>query len=231
MKILDRHKPLINEFWKQLEDGVYDEKYSPGFLFFEESFKDLILEDIGLTEHLSIYPYIIIALWKEGIKVDELEDDYKKLEFFLENRTSLKLSSTEYMDLKVFANSFYGNLANPYKNYNYDKRNKGIWISQLVCFYNSLIINDLRVFNENKIIYIDVDSIYHIGDLNYKDLSFIKRDFMNIDFLCIERKKRYMLLSEGEYKSKGYRRINKSEVENKFKSVVRDRQLRKLGIK
>jgi hypothetical protein len=59
---------------------------------------------------------------------------------------------------------------------------------------------------------------------------FIKRDFINIDFLCIERKKRYMLLSEGEYKSKGYRRINKSEVENKFTSVVRDRQLRKLGI-
>ena len=101
---------------KQLEDGTYAEKYSSGFLFFEESFKDLILEDIGLTEHLSIYPYIIIALWKEGIKVDELEDDYKKLEFFLENRTSLKLSSTEYMDLKVFANRFYGNLANPYKN-------------------------------------------------------------------------------------------------------------------
>ena len=231
MKILDRHKPLINEFWKQLEDGAYDEKYSPGFLFFEESFKDIILEDIGLTEHLSIYPYIIISLCKEGYKVDELEDDYKKLEFFLENRTSLKLSSsTEYMDLKVFANSFYGNLANPYKSYNYSERNKGIKITHLVNFYNSLILNDLRNFNENKIIYIDVDSIYHIGDLDYKDLIFIKRDFINIDFLCIERKKRYMLLSEGEYKSKGYRRINKSEVENKFKSVVRDRQLRKLGI-
>jgi hypothetical protein len=231
MKILDRHKPIISEFWKQLEDGAYDEKYSSGFLFFEESFKDLILEDIGLTEHLSIYPYIIFALWKEGYKVDELEDDYKKLEFFLENRTNLKLSSsTDYMDLKVFSNSFYANLANPYKKYNYNERNKGIWIAQLVCFYNSLILNDLRVFNENKIIYIDVDSIYHIGDLDYKDLNFIKRDFMDIDFLCIERKKRYMLLSEGEYKSKGYRRISKSEVENKFKSVVRDRQLRKLGI-
>lgn len=228
MKIIDRYKPILKQFWELL-DNEGDDIYIMGYLYFDESFKDLILEDIDESTFLSLYPNIIMALYNEGYKVDSLSDDYELMDYFLKNR--LKLAGTdEYQNLRVFVNSFFGNLTNQYKDFNVFGKKIGIKIAKMVCFYTSLILNDIRNLNQNKIIYIDVDSIFHIGDLEIGDLSLPTRDIIDVTALCIERKKKYKILTNGEYKSKGYIRINKKDIENVFKQTVRDRQLRKLGI-
>jgi hypothetical protein len=222
MKISDRHKKILSEYWNTLSDkqslggGYYflDEKYLPQDKNNPKIEELIILHDVYLTEFKSFYANIILSLYHIGYKIDKLSDDYEKLDYFIKNSETIKSENyDDYLILKKFSNSFFAKLQSPY----FEWRNDGIKIAKMVIFYSNFILNELKKFNDN-IIQIDTDQIHHIGELDFKDI-YLDFQCCKIDSICFVNKKRYIYLMNNEYKRRAWWR-NGAAAETLYEKIV-----------
>ena len=214
MKLTPRHREeLLKVTMSQSSIG----ETCTGFVWVNPNTKDVILEDVDVTEFMSFYPNIIVSLWDEGLIVDpDIKGGVEKLRYFLENRESF-----EYLSYKTFVNGFYGFLS---------MRKGTEVIPRLIDKYLKLVFNEILDKND-KVFYIDTDVIYHIGDLDFGDLDLSSISSCHVtDVLCIHDKKRYVFYDGIQIGSKGYGKKNRQEAENEFKKVLRERKLNQLGI-
>lgn len=108
MKLPQRHKEiLIKE-----RDLLKKEKllfYPGGFVWIDSDHKDVIIENLLVTDFTLMYPSIMSMIHDENI---HSVDDIDKIKFFIENRENLKLQShSEYLKYKIEVNHIYGKLS------------------------------------------------------------------------------------------------------------------------
>lgn len=215
MKLPQRHKEiLIKE-----RDLLKKEKllfYPGGFVWIDFNYKDVIIENLLVTDFTLMYPSIMSMIHDENI---HSVDDIDKIKFFIENRENLKLQShSEYLKYKIEVNHIYGKLSL-----------SGNIIPQLIPKYLDLFYNELLENNPHNIVYIDTDRIISINSLNMLDCPFTYST-ENLKLGIIKEKKRYIVHDGNELKIKGYPTRKHEEVKREVQSRIRQLQLEKLGI-
>ena len=182
-----------------------------------------LYEDLTKIDFNALYPTILIGLFEAGLIEEKWKEDIERVEWFLKNRSELKLlSPNEYQQWKIHCNSLYMKIKSPY-----------------VVEYLNIYYSDLLEKYGDRIIYIDVDLLI----LNIKKSDFQKKEIISelkdfnyditfINYFYAEELKRYIEQEEsGKINVKGYRDETKKEnLLNLIKREVRRRKLDNLGI-
>ena len=182
-----------------------------------------LYEDLIKVDFNALYPTILIGLFEAGLIDEKWKQDIERVEWFLKNRSELKLlSPNEYQQWKIHCNSLYMKIKSPY-----------------VVEYLNIYYSDLLEKYGDRIIYIDVDLlILNIkkSDFQTKEIIPELKDFNNdvtfVNYFYAEELKRYIEQEEsGVINVKGYRDENKKQnLLNLIKTEIRRRKLDNLGI-
>ena len=182
-----------------------------------------LYEDLIKVDFNALYPTILIGLFEAGLIDEKWKQDIERVEWFLKNRSELKLlSPNEYQQWKIHCNSLYMKIKSPY-----------------VVEYLNIYYSDLLEKHGDRIIYIDVDLlILNIkkSDFQTKEIIPELKDFNNdvtfVNYFYAEELKRYIEQEEsGVINVKGYRDENKKQnLLNLIKTEIRRRKLDNLGI-
>jgi len=216
MKIKDKYLNIIKEC-KDLEFDPF-KHIKKNILYVNDEYKKILLDDLIKVDINSLYPNILIGLFNVGLIDKKWEKDINKTEWFLKNRSKLKLgNNSDYLKYKIHTNSLYNKIGTP-----------------LVVEYLHLFYSDLIEKYKNDIIYIDVDMIIlKEGASIDSDLEMMNFDFhfSPIDEFYIENKKRYFIYSEGELTYKGFRPgLKRDMLLREIKSEIRNKRLNKILI-
>ena len=177
-----------------------------------------LYEDLTKIDFNALYPTILIGLFEAGLIDENWKQDIERVEWFLKNRSELKLLS----QWKIHCNSLYMKIKSPY-----------------VVEYLNIYYSDLLEKYGDRIIYIDVDLlILNIkkSDFQTKEIIPELKDFNNdvtfVNYFYAEELKRYIEQEEsGVINVKGYRDENKKQnLLNLIKTEIRRRKLDNLGI-
>ena len=177
-----------------------------------------LYEDLIKVDFNALYPTILIGLFEAGLIDEKWKQDIERVEWFLKNRSELKLLS----QWKIHCNSLYMKIKSPY-----------------VVEYLNIYYSDLLEKYGDRIIYIDVDLlILNIkkSDFQTKEIIPELKDFNNdvtfVNYFYAEELKRYIEQEEsGVINVKGYRDENKKQnLLNLIKTEIRRRKLDNLGI-
>ena len=177
-----------------------------------------LYEDLTKIDFNALYPTILIGLFEAGLIDENWKEDIERVEWFLKNRSELKLLS----QWKIHCNSLYMKIKSPY-----------------VVEYLNIYYSDLLEKYGDRIIYIDVDLlILNIkkSDFQTKEIIPELKDFNNdvtfVNYFYAEELKRYIEQEEsGVINVKGYRDENKKQnLLNLIKTEIRRRKLDNLGI-
>ena len=177
-----------------------------------------LYEDLIKVDFNALYPTILIGLFEAGLIDEKWKQDIERVEWFLKNRSELKLLS----QWKIHCNSLYMKIKSPY-----------------VVEYLNIYYSDLLEKYGDRIIYIDVDLlILNIkkSDFQTKEIIPELKDFNNdvtfVNYFYAEELKRYIEQEEsGAINVKGYRDETKKEnLLNLIKTEIRRRKLDNLGI-
>lgn len=182
-----------------------------------------LYEDLTKIDFNALYPTILIGLFEAGLIDENWKEDIERVEWFLKNRSELKLlSPNEYQQWKIHCNSLYMKIKSPY-----------------VVEYLNIYYSDLLEKYGDRIIYIDVDLlILNIkkSDFQTKEITPELKDFNYdvtfVNYFYAEELKRYIEQEEsGTINVKGYRDENKKQnLLNLIKTEIRRRKLDNLGI-
>jgi lipopolysaccharide biosynthesis glycosyltransferase len=182
-----------------------------------------LYEDLTKINFNALYPTILIGLFEAGLIDENWKEDIERVEWFLKNRSELKLlSPNEYQQCKIHCNSLYMKIKSPY-----------------VVEYLNIYYSDLLEKYCDRIIYIDVDLLI----LNIKKSDFQTKEIMPelkdfsldvtfVNYFYAEELKRYIEQEEsGTINVKGYRDETKKQyLLNLIKREIRRRKLDNLGI-
>ena len=182
-----------------------------------------LYEDLTKIDFNALYPTILIGLFEAGLIDEKWKEDIERVEWFLKNRSELKLlSPNEYQQWKIHCNSLYMKIKSPY-----------------VVEYLNIYYSDLLEKYGDRIIYIDVDLLM----LNIKKSDFQTKEIIPelknfnydvtfVNYFYTEELKRYIEQEEsGTINVKGYRDETKKEnLLNLIKREIRRRKLDNLGI-
>lgn len=182
-----------------------------------------LYENVTKIDFNALYLTILIGLFEAGLIDENWKEDIERVEWFLKNRSELKLlSPNEYQQWKIHCNSLYMKIKSPY-----------------VVEYLNIYYSDLLEKYGDRIIYIDVDLlILNIkkSDFQTKEIIPELKDFNNdvtfVNYFYAEELKRYIEQEEsGSINVKGYRDENKKQnLLNLIKREIRRRKLDNLGI-
>jgi hypothetical protein len=182
-----------------------------------------LYEDLTRIDFNSLYPTILLGLFKSGLIDEKWKEDIDKVEWFLKNKKGLKvMNPNEYQKCKIHCNSLYMNIKSPY-----------------VIEYLNIYYTDLLKKYSNKIIYIDVDLlILNIKRVDFQSKEIIPelRDFnfyvTFLNYFYTEEFNEYIEQEEtGTINVKGYRNeTRKQELSSLIKTEIRRRKLDTLGI-
>jgi len=215
MKLPQRHKEIL---LKEKEEITKKKLlfYAGGFVWINSDHKDVIIENLLVTDFTLMYPSIMYMMHDENIYS---VDDIDKIKFFIENKENLKLlSHSEYLKYKIEVNHIYGGLTR-----------SGNITSHLISKYLNLFYNELLENNPHNIVYIDTDRIISINSLNMLDCPLTySTDTLTLGI--IKEKKKYIVHDGNELKIKGYPTRKHEEVKREVQSRIRQLQLEKLGI-
>lgn len=182
-----------------------------------------LYEDLTKIDFNALYPTILIGLFESGLIDENWKEDIERVEWFLKNRSELKLlSPNEYQQWKIHCNSLYMKIKSPYV-----VEYLNIYYSDLLEKYGDRIIYidvDLLILNIKKSDFQTKEIIPELKDFNY-DVTFV-------NYFYAEELKRYIEQEEsGTINVKGYRDETKKEnLLNLIKREVRRRKLDNLGI-
>ena len=182
-----------------------------------------LYEDLTKINFNALYPTILIGLFEAGLIDENWKEDIERVEWFLKNRSELKLlSPNEYQQWKIHCNSLYMKIKSPY-----------------VVEYLNIYYSDLLEKYGDRIIYIDVDLLMlniKKSDFQTKEIIPELKDFNYdvtfVNYFYAEDLKRYIEQEEsGTINVKGYRDENKKQnLLNLIKREIRRRKLDNLGI-
>lgn len=182
-----------------------------------------LYENVTKIDFNALYLTILIGLFEAGLIDENWKEDIERVEWFLKNRSELKLlSPNEYQQWKIHCNSLYMKIKSP-----------------CVVEYLNIYYSDLLEKYGDRIIYIDVDLlILNIkkSDFQTKEIIPELKDFNNdvtfVNYFYAEELKRYIEQEEsGSINVKGYRDENKKQnLLNLIKREIRRRKLDNLGI-
>jgi hypothetical protein len=183
----------------------------------------ILYENITRIDLKSLYVYIQIGLFNEGLIGKEWEDDIDRVKWFLKNRKELKsLPTSEYQRWKVHCNSLYMKIKSPYV------------VEYVDMFYIDLIqkYGDLVIYNDVDSLYLKIDKISFQTKEWINELKDFIYDVQFINYLYIEDRKKYIEQEEsGNINIRGFRDENKKEnLLNIIKREIRRRKLDNLGI-
>jgi hypothetical protein len=183
----------------------------------------ILYENITRIDLNSLYVYIQIGLFNEGLIGKEWEDDIDRVKWFLKNRKELKsLPTSEYQRWKVHCNSLYMKIKSPYV------------VEYVDMFYIDLIqkYGDLVIYNDVDSLYLKIDKISFQTKEWINELKDFIYDVQFINYLYIEDRKKYIEQEEsGNINIRGFRDENKKEnLLNIIKREIRRRKLDNLGI-
>lgn len=182
-----------------------------------------LYENVTKINFISLYSYIQIGLFNEGLIDEKWKKDIDKVKWFLENRGDLKLfSANEYNEWKIFTNSLYTKIRSPYV------------VEYMDMFYTDLIekYGDLIIYNDVDDLYLKIDKASFQSKEWITEIKDFKHDVEFINYFYAEELKRYIEQEEsGTINVKGYRDETKKEnLLNLIKREVRRRKLDNLGI-
>ena len=178
-----------------------------------------LYEDLTKIDFNALYPTILIGLFEAGLIDENWKEDIERVEWFLKNRSELKLLSPKW---KIHCNSLYMKIKSPY-----------------VVEYLNIYYSDLLEKYGDRIIYIDVDLLMlniKKSDFQTKEIIPELKDFNYdvtfVNYFYAEELKRYIEQEEsGVINVKGYRDENKKQnLLNLIKTEIRRRKLDNLGI-
>jgi hypothetical protein len=182
-----------------------------------------LYENVTKIDFNALYPTILIGLFEAGLIDESWKEDIERVEWFLKNRSELKLlSPNEYQQWKIHCNSLYMKIKSPY-----------------VVEYLNVYYSDLLEKYGDRIIYIDVDLlILNIKKSDFQtkeiipELKYFNYDVTFVNYFYAEELKKYIEQEEsGTVNVEGYRDETKKEyLLNLIKREIRRRKLDNLGI-
>ena len=189
-----------------------------------DSYKAILFENITRIDFISLYSYLQIELFNEGLIDEKWKDDIERVKWFLKNRVDLKLlTPDEYLKWKYHCNSLYMKIKSPYV------------VEYVDMFYNDLLekYGDLIIYNDVDALYLNIDKVSFQTKEWISELKDFNCDIQFINYFYIENLKRYIEQEEsGKINVKGYRDETKKEnLLNIIKTEIRRRKLENLGIK
>lgn len=219
---------LNQDYVKRLKEleGIEFGRYSINdkkICYLPDSSKGVLYENITRIDFISLYSYLQIELFNEGLIDGKWKDDIERVEWFLKNRGDLKLlSPNEYQQWKIHCNSLYMKIKSPYV------------VEFVDMFYNDLLekYGDLIIYNDTDSLYLNIDKVSFQTKEWISELKDFNYDTQFINYFYIEERKRYIEQEElGTINVKGYRDETKKEnLLNIIKREIRRRKLDNLGI-
>ena len=198
---------------------IWDKK----ICYLPDSSKGVLYENITRIDFISLYSYLQIELFNEGLIDVKWKDDIERVEWFLKNRGDLKLlSPNEYQQWKIHCNSLYMKIKSPYV------------VEYVDMFYNDLLekYGDLIIYNDTDSLYLNIDKVSFQTKEYISELKDFNYDTQFINYFYIEERKRYIEQEEsGTVNAKGFRdKVKKDNLLNIIKREIRRRKLDNLGI-
>lgn len=222
MKLPQRHKDILIREKEEIENSKTT-TFKGGYNWINTNYKDVIIENLQVTEFDLMYPHIMFLLHDEGLI--DIKNESDKLKWFFKNRKDLKLISnnstnSEYHKWKVLVNSLYGQ---------FGKQHSSPLIHGLMSKYLYELYDEILENNQHNIVYIDTDLIISVNNTNLLDCP-LPYSTDNLTLGVFKEKKRYVVYDGRDIKVKGYPVRQHEEVKREVQSKVRQFQLEKLGI-
>jgi hypothetical protein len=218
MKLPQRHKEELLKEKEKIQNSVMT-TFKGGYDWINPEYKDVIIENLQVTEFTQMYPHIMVMLHDEGLI--DIPEESDKMKWFFQNVKNLKLAGDgEYYKWKGWVNSLYGL---------FWKQPKGLLIFGLISKYQYLLFDEILENNPEHIVYIDTDMILSVNPVNLGDCPF-PHSTDTLTLGIINEKKRYIVHDGNELKIKGYPTRKHEEVKREVQSRIRQLQLEKLGI-
>ena len=222
MKLPQRHKDILLKEKQEIESSGLT-TFKGGYNWMNEEYKDVIIENLQVTNFTQMYPRIMILLHNEGLI--HIPEEVEKLEWFFSNMSNLKLMSmnanntqSEYQKWKVWVNSLYGE---------FSKQTKGHLILGLMAKYLYQLYDEILENNPHHIIYIDTDQIISINKPNLLDCPLpYSTDTLTLG--VFKQMKRYVVYDGYDIKVKGYPVRKHEEVKKELQSRIREIKLDKI---
>ena len=210
---------------KELKDLQFDRYSIRGkkILHLPDISRGELYENITKINFISLYSYIQIGLFNEGLIDEKWKEDIERVKWFLKNRGDLKLfSANEYNECKIFTNSLFIKIRSPYVTEYMDM------------FYTDLIekYGDLIIYNDVDDLYLKIDKVSFQSKEWITEVKDFKYDVEFINYFYAEELKRYIEQEEsGTINAKGFLdKVKKENLLNIIKREVRRRKLDNLGI-
>ena len=220
MKLPQRHKDILLKEKQEIESSGLT-TFKGGYNWMNEEYKDVIIENLQVTNFTQMYPRIMILLHDEGLI--DIPEEVQKLKWFFDNRQNLKLigggnPNSEYQKWKVWTNSLYGE---------FSKQKKGHLIHGLMAKYLYQLYDEILENNTHHIVYIDTDQIISINKPNLLDCPLLySTDTLTLG--VFKQMKRYVVYDGYDIKVKGYPVRKHEEVKKELQSKIREIKLDKI---
>lgn len=218
MKLPQRHKNILLKEKEDIEKYEIN-TFIEGYIWINEKYKNVIIENLHVTNFIKMYPHIMILLHDEGLI--NITEEVEKLKSFFDNiKLGININNTqsEYSKWEIWINSLYGKLL---------KKPNGKLIHGLVSKYINLLFDEILEKNLHNIIYIDTDIIISFNPISLENCPLpISTEILTLG--VFNQKKRYVFYDSHDIKVKGYPVEKHEEVKREIQQKIRDIKLNKI---